>query len=157
MAVKAIPDRCRSITPYLLVPDGAAAISFYKKAFGAIELYRMTGPDGKSVMHAEIMIDDCLLFLAGNFPGMEVAWPKDKQWPPVMFYYYVEDVDAAFRRAVDAGCKVVRELANQFYGDRTGEVVDPFNQHWHLAQHVEDVAPEEMKKRAEAAMAKKEC
>ena len=151
MTVKAIPERCRSITPYLLVPDGAAAIEFYKKAFGAIELYRMTGPDGKSVMHAEIMIDDTLLFLAGGFPGMDVAWPQGKQWPSVMFYHYFEDVDGAFKKAVDAGCTVVRELANQFYGDRTGEVADPFGQRWHLAQHIEDVSPEEMKKRSEAA------
>lgn len=151
MAVRAIPERCRSITPYLMVSDGAAAIEFYKQAFGAIELYRMTGPDGKAVMHAEIMIDDSLLFLAGGMPGMDVAWPKEKQWPSVTFYLYVEDVDGAFKRAVDAGCKVTRELANQFYGDRTGAVVDPFDQHWHLAQHVEDVTPEEMKKRMEAA------
>ena len=146
MSVQPIPDRCRSITPYLIVPDAAAAIEFYKSAFGAVEVGRLTMPDG-SVCHAEIMVGDSLLMLAGGNAAMKVAWPEEGEWPTVTIHHYVEDVDAAWQRAVDAGAKPVMPLTQMFWGDRYGQLADPFHHRWSLAQHVEDVSFEEMQKR----------
>ena len=145
--VQAIPDGYSTVTPYLIVPDGAAAIEFYTKAFGAEEVFRMAGEDGKSVLHAEIKIGTSLIMLAGTCEGMSTSWPQEGQWPPVTMHMYVEDVDAVWKQALDAGCKVAQELTDQFWGDRMGQVIDPFHQFWSLSQHVEDVPPEEMEER----------
>jgi uncharacterized glyoxalase superfamily protein PhnB len=151
---KAVPDHLRTVTPYLIVKDAAKAIEFYGKAFGATERARMFGPDGKSIMHAEINIGDSVVYLAGDFPGMEVAWPSEKQWPAVVIHLQVENADAAFKRAVDAGCRVVMPLADMFWGDRYGRLADDYGQHWAIAQHLEDLSPEEMTRRMNEMFAK---
>lgn len=146
--VKPIPERCHSITPYLIVKDGAAAIELYGKAFDADEIYRLTGPDGSSVMHAEIKIGDSVVFLAGVSGPMEVAYPQGEQWPSVVVHLYVQDADATWQRAVDAGCEGKSPPADMFWGDRMGKLIDPFGHHWSIAQHIEDVSPEEISRRA---------
>jgi PhnB protein len=147
---KAIPDGYHNVTPYLIVNDAAAAIEFYKKAFGATELMRMPKPNGK-IGHAEIRIGDSPIMLADEAPEMDARSPRTFGGSPVSIFLYVDDVDTTFARAVDGGAKVQRPLADQFYGDRTGGVEDPFGHVWYIATHVEDVSPEEMKKRAAAA------
>jgi PhnB protein len=147
---KAIPDGYHNVTPYLIVNDAAAAIEFYKKAFGATELMRMPKPNGK-IGHAEIRIGDSPIMLADEAPEMDARSPRTFGGSPVSIFLYVDDVDTTFARAVDGGAKVQRPLADQFYGDRTGGVEDPFGHVWYIATHVEDVPPEEMKKRAAAA------
>jgi PhnB protein len=147
---KAIPDGYHNVTPYLIVNDAAAAIEFYKKAFGATELMRMPKPNGK-IGHAEIRIGDSPIMLADEAPEMGARSPRTFGGSPVSIFLYVDDVDTTFARAVDGGAKVQRPLADQFYGDRTGGVEDPFGHVWYIATHVEDVSPEEMKKRAAAA------
>lgn len=150
MAVKPIPDGYHSVTPYLILSGGVDAIEFYKKAFGAKEILRMMRPDGR-VGHAEIKIGDSTIMLADEHPEMGARGPKTVGGSPVTIHLYVEDVDAVFSRAVAAGAKVLRPLQNQFYGDRSGGVEDPFGHAWYIATHVEDVSPEELKKRAAAA------
>src|SRR2546423_1662739 len=118
--VKPIPDGYHSLTPYLYLRDGAKAIEFYKKAFGATELFRMPGPDGKSIGHAEIKIGDSILMLADESPSCGSRSPQSLGGNSSSLMIYVPDVDSVFKRAVDAGAKVVRPLANQFYGDRSG-------------------------------------
>ena len=147
---KSIPDGYHNVTPYLIVNDAAAAIEFYKKAFGATELMRMPKPNGK-IGHAEIRIGDSTIMLADEAPEMGARSPRTFGGSPVSIFLYVDDVDTTFARAVDGGAKVQRPLADQFYGDRTGGVEDPFGHVWYIATHVEDVSPEEMKKRAAAA------
>ena len=147
---KSIPDGYHNVTPYLIVNDAAAAIEFYKKAFGATELMRMPKPNGK-IGHAEIRIGDSPIMLADEAPEMDARSPRTFGGSPVSIFLYVDDVDTTFARAVDGGAKVQRPLADQFYGDRTGGVEDPFGHVWYIATHVEDVSPEEMKKRAAAA------
>jgi PhnB protein len=147
---KAIPDGYHNVTPYLIVNDAAAAIEFYKKAFGATELMRMPKPNGK-IGHAEIRIGDSPIMLADEAAEMGARSPRTFGGSPVSIFLYVDDVDTTFARAVDGGAKVQRPLADQFYGDRTGGVEDPFGHVWYIATHVEDVSPEEMKKRAAAA------
>ena len=151
--VRAIPEGYSTVTPYLIVPDGAAAIEFYSKAFGAVEQSRMTGPDGKSVLHAELKIGDSMIMLSGTCEGMETVWPQEGQWPPVTMHLYVEDAAAIWQQALEAGCQATRDLADMFWGDRMGKLIDPFHQHWSIAQHIEDVPPEEMKSRQEKFMA----
>ena len=148
--VKAIPEGYHAVTPYLIVNDGARAIEFYKKAFGATELFRMAGPDGK-IGHAEIKIGDSPIMLADEVPAMGHRSPQSLGGSPVSILLYVEDVDAVFNQAVAAGAKVARPVADQFYGDRTGGVTDPFGHAWYIATHKEDVSLEEMQKRAKAA------
>jgi PhnB protein len=155
MAVKPIPDGYHSVTPYLILDGAAQAIDFYKKAFGAVELMRMPGPDGR-VGHAEIKIGDSPIMMADEFPEMGFRGPKALGGAAAMLMIYVPDVDAQFKLAVAAGAKVVRPLQDQFYGDRSATVEDPFGHTWTIATHKEDVSPEEMKKRSEAAM-KKSC
>jgi PhnB protein len=145
---KRIPDRCHTITPYLVVKDAARAIEFYGKAFGAMELCRMVGPDGTSIVHAELMIGDSVIFLAGAFSGLEFAWVGKGQWPTVSLHLYVQDCDRVFKQAVSAGCEVVMPLENMFWGDRYGKLRDPFGHQWAVATHVEDVSAEEMANRA---------
>jgi PhnB protein len=148
--VKPIPEGYHTATPYLIVRDAARAIEFYKKAFGATELMRMPGPGGK-IGHAEIKIGDSPIMLADEVPGMGFRSPESLGGSPISILLYVEDVDVVFNEALAAGAKVQRPVADQFYGDRTGGVTDPFGHVWYIATHKEDVSPEEMKKRAAAA------
>lgn len=148
--VKPIPEGYHAVTPYLIIKGAAAALEFYKKAFEAVELLRMPNPDGR-VGHAEIRIGDSIIMLADEHPEIGARSPETYGGTPVSILLYVEDVDAVFNRAVAAGAKVKRPVANQFYGDRMGGIVDPFGHKWYLATHVEDVSPEEMLRRAKAA------
>ncbi len=148
MSVAPIPAGYRSLTPYLLIRGAGAALDYYRRAFGAEELVRMPGPNG-TVMHAEVRIGDSMLMLADENPGSPWQAPG-AAGPAVTLVLYVPDVDAVFERAVAAGGKVQRPLADQFYGDRTGTLQDPFGHVWTVATHVEDVAPEEMKRRMQA-------
>src|ERR1700682_774933 len=129
MAVKPIPDGYHTATPYLIVHDAAGAIEFYKKAFGATELMRLAGPGGK-VGHAEIKIGDSPIMLADEFPDMGVRGPQALGGSAVGILLYIEDVDAMFSRALAAGAKVIKPLQNQFYGDRSGTLADPFGHLW---------------------------
>jgi PhnB protein len=147
--VKPIPEGYHSTTPYLCVKGAADAIEFYKKAFGAKELSRMADPSGK-VGHAEIQIGDSRVMLADEYPEMGFLSPKSIGGTPVMMHLYVEDVDATVPRAVAAGAKVTREVADQFYGDRGGKIEDPFGHSWYVATHKEDLSQEEIQKRAAA-------
>jgi len=148
--VKPIPEGYGAVTPYLIVDGAARAIEFYKEAFGAEETFRMEGPGGR-VGHAEIKIGDSHVMLADEHPEMGARGPRSFGGSPISLLLYVEDVDATVSRAVEAGAKLTRPVANQFYGDRTGGLEDPFGHAWYVATHVEDVSEEEMKKRAAAA------
>ena len=148
--VKPIPEGYGAVTPYLIVDGAARAIEFYKQAFGAEETFRMEGPGGR-VGHAEIKIGDSHLMLADEHPEMGARGPRSFGGSPISLALYVEDVDATVNRAVEAGAKLTRPVANQFYGDRTGGVEDPFGHAWYVATHVEDVGFEELHKRAAAA------
>ena len=149
MAVKPIPEGYHSVTPYLIVKGAARALEFYARAFGAKELYRMDQPDGR-VGHAEIQIGDSRIMLADEFPDMGARSPETVGGTPVGITLYVEDVDETVARAVAAGAKVTRPVENKFYGDRMGELTDPFGHRWYLGTHVEDVSPEEIGRRAAA-------
>jgi PhnB protein len=153
MKVKPIPDGYHTLTPYLILQGASEAIDFYKAAFGAAEIFRHV-MEGRGIMHAEIRIGDSPNMLADEFPAMNAKSPKSYGGSPVSLMLYVEDVDASFARAVEAGAKVLRPVADQDYGDRMGGVEDPFGYSWWLASHVEDVAPEELKARSEARAAK---
>jgi PhnB protein len=147
--VKPIPEGYTAVTPYLIVADCAAAIEFYKKAFGATERFRFDAPGGK-IGHAEIALNGSIIMLADEYPDMDAKSPRAYGGSPVSLMVYCEDVDALVKRAVDAGAEIVRPVENQFYGDRAGGLQDPFGHKWHIATHVEDVSPEEMKRRMEA-------
>jgi len=147
--VKPIPDGYRGATPYLTVKNAAAAIEFYKKAFGATELFRLGAPDGR-IGHAEVKIGEAVIMLSDEYPDMNVLGPETIGGSPVTIHLYVENVDAMAKSAVEAGAKVERPVEDQFYGDRGGKFTDPFGHRWWLATHKEDVSPEEMKKRAAA-------
>lgn len=151
--VQAIPTGYQVVTPYLSVRGAAQAIDFYKVAFGAKEVMRMPGPGGK-LGHAELRIGDALVMLADEHGAMDFLGPQTRGGTTVLIHLYVKDVDGTARRAVDAGGELIRPVQNQFYGDRTGSVRDPFGHIWHLATHVEDVAPAEMRKRAAEMAAK---
>jgi PhnB protein len=151
MATKPIPDGYRTVTPYLIVKGAADAIEFYRRAFGATEMLRMADPQGR-VGHAEIKIGDSVIMLADEHPAMGYRSPRTLGGSGVSILLYLEDVDGVFERAVKHGAKAQRPVANQFYGDRSGTLEDPFGHVWTVATHVEDVPPEEMKRRAEAAM-----
>lgn len=152
-AVKPIPEGYNSVTPYLIIKGAAEAIEFYRNAFGAQEVLRMPMPDGR-VGHAEIQIGDCKIMLAEEMEEMGHRSPQSLGGCPVGFVVYVEDVDTEFQRAIDAGATLVRPLENKFYGDRMGSVRDPFGYEWSLGTHIEDVAPEEMMRRADEEHAK---
>jgi PhnB protein len=152
MAVKPIPEGYTSITPYLAVDDAAQAIAYYEKAFGARERGRMEAPDGK-IGHAELEIGDSLVMLSDALPDFATRPPKELGGTSASILLYVEDVDAVVKQAVAAGATVATEVADQFWGDRFGTVIDPFGHVWSIATHVEDVPPEEMAERAKAAMA----
>ena len=151
--VKPIPTGMHTLTPHLVVEDASKAIEFYKKAFGAQEIGRVTTPDGKSVMHADLKIGDSHFFLVDEFPEMDCRGPKSVGGTPVTIHMYVEDVDAAFGKAVTAGAQVKMPLADMFWGDRYGALTDPFGHAWSLATHKEDVTPEEIRKRTQTACA----
>jgi PhnB protein len=147
---KPIPEGYHSATPYLIVKGAAEAIDFYKHAFGATESFRMANPNG-GIAHAEIKIGDSVIMLADEHPNMGYRGPRSLGGSAVSIMLYVADVDGTFDRALEAGAKAQRPVANQFYGDRSGTLEDPFGHIWTISTHVEDVAPEEMKRRAEAA------
>jgi PhnB protein len=151
MAVKPIPDGYHTATAYMIVKDAARALDFYKKAFGATELMRLSGPDGK-VMHAEIKVGDSPIMLADEFPDMGVRSPQSLGGSPVSILLYVEDVDTRFNQAIAAGATEQKAVQDQFYGDRSGTLVDPFGHVWSIATHKEDVSPAEMDRRMEASM-----
>ena len=147
--VNPIPEGYHTLTPYLIIKNAAEAIDFYKKAFGAEELFRMPGPDGKSVMHAELRIGDSPLMLAEECEGM-VSSPQNLGGTPVTVHMYVQDVNATFDRAIQAGATAKMPPQDMFWGDRFGKLADPYGHEWSIASHVEDVAPDEMMKRAQA-------
>ena len=146
---KPIPDGYHSVTPYLCVNDAARAIEFYKQAFGATEVLRFEAPGGK-IGHAEIKIGDSQIMLADEFPEMGFRSPQTIGGSPVALYLYVEDVDALADQAVAAGAKLVKPVKDQFYGDRNGQLEDPFGHAWYISTHTEDVSPEELHKRVAA-------
>jgi uncharacterized glyoxalase superfamily protein PhnB len=154
---KAIPDGYHTITPHLVVRGGNEAIDFYGRAFGAEELARMPGPDGR-LMHAELQLGDSKLFLADEFPeyGNCAIGPQNGS-SPVTIHLYVSDVDAAFERAVAAGATEKMPPADMFWGDRYAQVVDPFGHHWSLATHLEDLTLEQMQRRMAEAFAGQPC
>lgn len=151
MTAKAIPDGYHSVTPYLAVDGAAEAIDWYVRAFGATELFRME--HGGRIGHAEIRIGDSPVMLADEHPEMDHIGPKRRGGATASFMIYLDDVDTAFERALGAGASEVRPVADQFYGDRSGTLADPFGHVWTLATHVEDVPEDEMKRRMDAMAA----
>lgn len=149
MTAKTIPDGYHTATPYLIVQGAAKAIEFYKRAFGARETMRITTPDGK-VGHAEVRIGDSVIMLSDEYPEMGFLGPKTLGGSPVSLMLYVENVDELYTRAMDAGAKSLKAVADQFYGDRSGTLTDPYGHVWTLATHQEDLAPAELDKRAQA-------
>ena len=146
MAPKPIPEGYTSVTPYLTVDDGKAAIEFYKRAFGATERGTMAGPDGK-VAHAELQIGDSVVMLSDRFPQSSCRTPKELDGTTVAVFLFVEDVDEVVRTAADAGATVDMEPADQFWGDRLGQVTDPFGHVWQIATRVEELSSEEIEAR----------
>jgi PhnB protein len=153
VSVNYTPKGYHTATPYLVIKGAAAAIDFYKKVFGATEIMRMPGPGG-TVMHAELKFGDSIIMMADEFPDMGFRGPQSIGGTPVGINLYFPDVDARFALALKNGATEKRPVQNQFYGDRSGTIVDPFGHLWTIATHVEDVAPEEMNRRFEAEMKK---
>lgn len=147
--VQAVPSGFHTLTAHLTVGNGNQAVDFYKRAFGAKEVARMPAPDG-SLMHAELKIGDSMIMLAGEMPGRSKS-PKSLGGSPVTLSLYVSDADEFFMRAVQAGARVTMPLENQFWGDRYGQLEDPFGHIWAVATHIENLTPQEMMKRAQAA------
>lgn len=147
--VKPIPDGYHAITPYLIIRGAKDAMEFYQKAFGAKEVFKMLGEKGE-IAHAEMRIGDSIFMLAEENPKMNHTSAATLGGSPVGILLYTQDCDAVFHQAVAAGAEVDRPLANQFYGDRTGGVKDPFGFRWYIATHIEDVTPEEMERRAKS-------
>ena len=147
--VKPVPDGYHTVTPYLIIKGAAGALEFYKKAFGAEELYRMPQPDGR-IGHAEIRIGNSRVMLADEFPEMGYRSPQSLGGSPVSILLYVKDVDAMAGKALAAGAKVIRPVQDQFYGDRSGTFADPYGHVWTIATHKEDVSVEEINRRAAA-------
>jgi PhnB protein len=154
MSVKAIPAGHHTASPYLTIKNAAEALEFYKKAFGANEIYKLMMPDGR-LGHAEMRLGDSIIMMADEFPEYGGKAPQTLGGSPVSIYLYVEDVDAFFKKALAAGAKERKPVMDQFYGDRSGQLEDPFGHLWWVATHKEDVAPEEIQKRAEAMFAGK--
>jgi PhnB protein len=145
--VKAIPDNYPQVIPYLIVDGAGEAIEFYKTVLGATERMRLGGPDGK-IGHAELEIGEAMIMLADENPGMSIEGPKSVGGTPVTIHVYLEDADATFERAIQAGAKSLRAVEDQFYGDRSGQFEDPYGHRWNVATHVEDISEEEMARRA---------
>jgi PhnB protein len=152
MAVKPIPEGYHTLTPSLSVDNATEAIDFYKRAFGATERQRMPGPDG-TIAHAELLIGDSIVMLADPFPQATTKPPKELGGTAVTLFLYVEDVDAVFKQAVDAGATAAMPVDDMFWGDRFGSVTDPYGHSWGIATHVEDVPLKEIEERGRAAMA----
>lgn len=145
--VSAIPRGYHAVTPYIIVDDPAKALEFYEKALGALVMYKMEIAPGE-IAHAEFRVGDSIIMMAGSSSDMHLQ-PQTGQYRSVSFMVYVPDVDAAAKKALSAGMKMMREVRDQFYGDRTGTFEDPFGHVWTLGTHIEDVSPEELKRRAE--------
>ncbi len=154
MAVKPKPDGYHTATPYLIIQGAAKAIEFYKQAFGATELMRLDAPGG-TIGHAEIKIGDSPIMLADEHPEMGYRSPQALGGTPVSLMLYVEGVDAMFAQALAAGATIQRPVQDQFYGDRSGTLVDPFGHVWTIATHTEDLSPDEITARLEAVMKQK--
>jgi PhnB protein len=151
--VKATPEGTRTVTPNLVFNEASRAIEFYKKVFGAIEIARMPGPNNK-VMHAAIRIGDSTIFVGDTVTNKTAATSTETTFVPAYLHIYVDDVDATFQLAVENGAKVDMPLDDMFWGDRYGKITDPFGHQWSLATHKEDVAPDEMGRRAQALFSK---
>jgi PhnB protein len=149
--VKPIPEGYPRVTPYLIVDGASAAIDFYTSVLGATERMRMDAPEGR-IGHAELDLGDSVIMLADESPEMDARGPRTVGGSPVSLHVYVEDADATFERALEAGAKTLQPVQDKFYGDRSGSFEDPFGHRWHVATHVEDVPAEEMESRAAAAM-----
>ena len=147
--VKPVPDGYHTVTPYLCVNGAAEAIEFYTRAFGATEVMRLAQPDGR-IGHAELQIGESRVMLADEFPEMGFKSPGALGGSPVHLHLYMADVDAVVARALSTGAKLVRPVADQFYGDRLGTVADPWGHVWHVSTHVEDLSPDELRARAAA-------
>ncbi len=148
--VKPIPDGMNTVTPHLVCKDAAKAIVFYKKAFGAEERFRLNTPDGKKVLHAGLRIGDSAVMLADEFPDWGSVGPETLKGTPVVIHLYVEDADSVFDQAVQAGAAVTMPLQDMFWGDKYGQLRDPFGHSWSVATHVRDVSFEEMEQAAKA-------
>ena len=146
-SVKPVPDGYHTVTPYLIISGAAQALEFYAKAFGAVEVMRFKGPDEK-IMHAEISIGDSRIMIADEFPQMGAVSPQSIGGTAVGLALYVENVDTVFARALSAGATTVSAVKDQFYGDRSGTLLDPFGHRWTISTHIEDVSPEELERRA---------
>jgi PhnB protein len=149
--VKPIPEGYHSVTPYLTIKGAAKALDFYEKVFGAKEIKRIETPDGK-IGHAELQIGDSMIMLADEFPDMGNKSPQSIGGTPVIVQLYVEDVDKVVERAVAAGGTLKKPVKDQFYGDRSGTLVDPFGHVWYVSTHIEDMSAAEMQRRSEAVM-----
>jgi PhnB protein len=149
--VKPTPEGYHSVTPYLFIKGAASAIEFYKNVFGATEVMCMASPNGQ-IMHAELKIGDSIVMLGDENPQIGALSPQSIGGTACGLHVYVANVDAVTQKAIDAGAKLVRPVKDQFYGDRSGTLIDPFGHMWSVATHVEDVPPEELQKRASAAM-----
>jgi len=152
MAVRKIPEGHNAVSPYLIVDGAARALAFYEQAFGATEIFRHTAPNGR-IGHAEVRIGDTVIMLADEFPDLGAWAPRKFGGSPVRLHLYVENVDAVAARAIAAGATVKSPVADQFYGDRMGTLEDPFGHTWYVTTHIEDVPPDELERRAKAAMA----
>ena len=148
--VQPIPDGMHTVTPHLVCAGAADAIEFYKKAFNAVELGRVPGPQGK-LLHALIRIGDSVVMLVDEFPDWKAFGPKSLKGSPVTIHLYVPDVESSFKQAVAAGAKIAMPLEDMFWGDRYGKLEDPFGHHWSVATHVRDVKPEELREAAKKA------
>ena len=146
--VKAIPEGYNTVTPHIIVKNGEEAIEFYKKAFGAEEIFRMPGPGGKGVMHAELKIGNSRVMLADERPQGNCRSPQSQGGTTFVAHLYVENADAAFDRATKAGAKVEMPLMDAFWGDRYGMISDPFGHHWSIATHIKDLTPAEIEQGA---------
>ncbi len=152
--IKAIPEGYQSLTPMFIFKDAGKAIDFYKRAFGAEERFVMPGPDGKGVMHAEVRIGTSVIMMGEENPDCPNKSAETTGGSPVSFYIYLENVDAAFKRAVEAGARIQMPVEDMFWGDRMGTVLDPFGYSWSLASHIKDLTLEEIQQGAQAMFAK---
>jgi PhnB protein len=151
---KAIPEGFHTVTPMFMFKDSRKAMEFYARAFGAQELYAMPGPDGKGVMHAELRIGDSIIMMGDEHPQEPCKSAETMGGSPISFYVYVENVDAAFARAIEAGAEARMPVQDMFWGDRVGTVLDPFGYSWMLATHVKDLTTQEIQQGAQDAFAR---